>query len=929
MAKKTSLKRSLFIGLGGTGAAALLQTKKRFLDTYGEVPPMIGFLSIDTDFNTDTKTLERDNILINEHKVIAPEVKFDPSELIYIQVRGAKKAFDRQKDNLFDWIPPKNVHVLRDMRNGAGQVRSNGRFALHFNYKQIIDCVRSKIGELLNINITANSLFNPKGSDVEITFVFSVGGGTGSGIYIDIAYLVKEAIGTANNATSVAFIVMPDIFNYMHNGPSMANIRPNGYGALKDLDFLMQKDVDQLGLELKYQDKTIQIDSNPFDVVFTVNNKNTAGETIGEIKDISEQIGLAMYTGASELSSNINSAYDNVRSVLSGGSLDVVNKKAWVGGMGVSELSYDGNMLANIYARRAISSMITNLTTASDDHQKLSNNFIDSPQVLIRENDGNDYLIDSLLDKDTRTVFTIDTTDDLDNTISNYLKNIKNDSIEEITNNYNRKYKKVIAELIKYIGEIINKDSGVSNTKEFFIDLIRQLDIFLGEMNTEEKEFKTTHQNIENQIQNEINDLKRLSGGFNGIFKKRELIAAKESISSYVNKQAATINEILRRQYAQNFLNALKNEVNSHRKNVDTLLSRLKKVNQKSLNIAAGFQNNVNVRQRTFVIDIKGEDVNNLYAEKEDYLINDFIRTIDLNNKLYDFYDIGEELIEEYFWKYTKKLSKALDYRNKNIENIINQLPAEEKTSLAEELISKSNALWSYDLKGYTVGSSIHEDFVIGLPDQNSAFKKTFSALLNAQNVSFVQTGIKNKIVCYRMEIAVPIYAVNDIEGYEKDFLNSNIAHHIDDNWFTKMERENFSIWPEQKEDHSLEAWVLGFVYNFVKFEDGVYKVYSEAKGDALDDYLTSLSAYRDEAYDMFRKDGYAVEMIGLIEEKRKKDGEDVTKELIIDVIDNYRSKYSQINLKADELKKREFSKIADLLRREIDFSRKELKSTK
>ena len=45
----TTLKRSLFIGLGGTGASALLHTKKRFLDTYGEVPPMISFLTIDTD----------------------------------------------------------------------------------------------------------------------------------------------------------------------------------------------------------------------------------------------------------------------------------------------------------------------------------------------------------------------------------------------------------------------------------------------------------------------------------------------------------------------------------------------------------------------------------------------------------------------------------------------------------------------------------------------------------------------------------------------------------------------------------------------------------------------------------------------------------------------------------------------------------------
>ena len=40
----TKIKRCLYVGLGGTGMNSLLYTKKSFIDTYGEVPPMIGFL---------------------------------------------------------------------------------------------------------------------------------------------------------------------------------------------------------------------------------------------------------------------------------------------------------------------------------------------------------------------------------------------------------------------------------------------------------------------------------------------------------------------------------------------------------------------------------------------------------------------------------------------------------------------------------------------------------------------------------------------------------------------------------------------------------------------------------------------------------------------------------------------------------------------
>ena len=56
------IKRTLYVGLGGTGMAALLNTKKMFVDTYGEVPPMIGFLGIDTDGGAYNKFLLSKNI---------------------------------------------------------------------------------------------------------------------------------------------------------------------------------------------------------------------------------------------------------------------------------------------------------------------------------------------------------------------------------------------------------------------------------------------------------------------------------------------------------------------------------------------------------------------------------------------------------------------------------------------------------------------------------------------------------------------------------------------------------------------------------------------------------------------------------------------------------------------------------------------------
>ena len=55
----TKLKRSVFIGLGGTGMKSILKTKQLYKDAFGEVPQIIGFLGIDTsteEFAKDTKT---------------------------------------------------------------------------------------------------------------------------------------------------------------------------------------------------------------------------------------------------------------------------------------------------------------------------------------------------------------------------------------------------------------------------------------------------------------------------------------------------------------------------------------------------------------------------------------------------------------------------------------------------------------------------------------------------------------------------------------------------------------------------------------------------------------------------------------------------------------------------------------------------------
>ena len=83
----TKIKRCLYVGLGGTGMNALLHTKKMFVETYGEVPPMIGFLGIDTDGDAYKKELP---------SKYGP-VSLAPNEQTPIQVEDAQAAYMTSK----------------------------------------------------------------------------------------------------------------------------------------------------------------------------------------------------------------------------------------------------------------------------------------------------------------------------------------------------------------------------------------------------------------------------------------------------------------------------------------------------------------------------------------------------------------------------------------------------------------------------------------------------------------------------------------------------------------------------------------------------------------------------------------------------------------------------------------------------------------
>jgi hypothetical protein len=141
------------------------------------------------------------------------------------------------------WFPPIGLGSLghKLMPKGAAQVRAVSRLAL-------LDTINSDRVVALNRNI--DSLLEKRSDDragpVRVLIVNSIAGGTGSGSFLQVALYVREYLSQVHGRSSVSirgFVVMPEVF--IRNGDYaaldlQANVKANGYAALKELDALVR-----------------------------------------------------------------------------------------------------------------------------------------------------------------------------------------------------------------------------------------------------------------------------------------------------------------------------------------------------------------------------------------------------------------------------------------------------------------------------------------------------------------------------------------------------------------------------------------------------------------------------------------------------------------------------------------------------------------
>lgn len=892
---------------------ALLHTKKMFVDTYGEVPPMIGFLGIDTDGGEYTNFKESTN---------GDKITLLPNERLPIIVKDARPIYDVNRDK-FSWIPKENLYALDHMDKGAGQIRTNGRFAFTVNYETVAAKVQDVLTQITNARIINNEKYELLGTETEIHMIFSVCGGTGCGTFLNMAYLLrKEAPG----CKITGYAVLPGVFKNMSKS-GMAKVEPNAYGAIQDLDFLMHMGIDSTPFNLEYIGDVQEIREMPFNSVVFIDNKNENMDSYTHVDELAEMISLALVTSAGELSTASARVGDNLEKQIAEGDMNIENKRAWAAGMGVCEILYKSSSISKIYSIKAAKSLIERLQNTCEDIDVIVNSWIDSEKVNIRENNNNDHVIDFIADKNPKYDITINEYANPTPEIQQYIaaQQLADEFVSPKITTLTSRVRKELRELLV---ANINKECGVSTAAKIIEGIRAQVNLFISEMQKEKEELVEKEPRLKTAMETAVADLKEYDGKF---FKKSSTLEDRATdVADAVRQLVVCQREIVRRTSALTVFNNILSMLQTAEDKVKVIHGMLEGLYRKFTSDLSKLQNSVGKTSRTFQIDLALEAASKVAVNQEDVQISDFVRTLINEGKIYGFNELSSEEVEEMLLRYTSRTHVAKTLAETTIDQILDKLSEEEFERIVELAIKKSMPLFRYDYRGYRPKAKPRDCFYVGVPNKVSSrllkgdyFKMKIEG---AADVDYANIAVNDRIIIYRQVGVVPAYAISSIRNYKREYEVCNVNCHIDYNLEQRMNREEYSLEPKRvSDDDLLEMWVKGFVFGLVRNENGTYQFQSQELGDALDDNWVDLGKYRDEAYDEFRRNKSVVlkEFNDIIDTLAAQKGQDAIKQIISDVKANYLEGYSQINMSKDQIKAKGFERIRELITSELDYVKK------
>lgn len=230
---------TVFIALGGSGKEVVMRLRKRFFDRFHTKDPGYArFVFIDTD----TQDFVPKGESADAYAELAPQ----QTELVATPITAAQfhKVFAdlnaRVNCDHLAWLKPEMERVgPQAVEHGAGTHRQFGRLAFFLNHQGIRHTIERQVAAALQY--AAEHPTQVEENRVEIIIVMSLAGGTGAGMFIDVAYLVQDILNHPNyrplRGKSVTLIgFLPGLFEEQSKD-LFPRFQQNAFAALMELEY--------------------------------------------------------------------------------------------------------------------------------------------------------------------------------------------------------------------------------------------------------------------------------------------------------------------------------------------------------------------------------------------------------------------------------------------------------------------------------------------------------------------------------------------------------------------------------------------------------------------------------------------------------------------------------------------------------------------
>ncbi|WP_036486922.1 tubulin-like doman-containing protein [Myxosarcina sp. GI1] len=312
------INRTVCIGLGGTGRDVLMRIRRLIVDRHVDLKqlPVISFVHIDTDKATSNMTGLRtgntyhgvDLRFSDAEKVAATMTRSEVDNLAReLSRRGSN--YDGTPgvfSNISSWFPPQLLKNLKAIDEGAQAIRPVGRLAFFHNYRKIkaaIETAEQRTRGHEAFMIRNNWSVENK---LSIYVIGSLCGGTGSGVFLDVAYCLRQLYGIDGAQIIGYLVISPELYG---NAPDK---NANTYAALKELNYYatagttFKAEYDTQNLEFVEESRP------PFEYVYLVSNRTAKDYKIIEKSKLCNIIAHKVTLDfAGELSPVITAQRDN------------------------------------------------------------------------------------------------------------------------------------------------------------------------------------------------------------------------------------------------------------------------------------------------------------------------------------------------------------------------------------------------------------------------------------------------------------------------------------------------------------------------------------------------------------------------------------------------------------------------------------------